>query len=45
LFLTGRTKDMINRGGKKNSPHQAAIWTTLANAWIHEQASPPGRFS
>jgi acetyl esterase/lipase len=20
----------------------AAIWTTLANAWIHEQASPPG---
>jgi dienelactone hydrolase len=21
----------------------AAIWTTLANAWIHEQASPPAR--
>jgi acetyl esterase/lipase len=21
---------------------EAAIWTTLANAWIHEQASPPG---
>jgi acetyl esterase/lipase len=20
----------------------AAIWTTLANAWIHEQALPPG---
>ena len=23
----------------------AAIWTTLAKAWIGEQASPPGRFS
>jgi dienelactone hydrolase len=22
---------------------QAAIWTTLANAWIHEQASPLGQ--
>ena len=21
---------------------EAAIWTTLANAWIHEQAAPPG---
>ena len=21
---------------------EAAIWTTLANAWIHEQASSPG---
>ena len=21
---------------------EAAIWTTLASAWIHEQASPPG---
>jgi hypothetical protein len=20
---------------------EAAIWTTLARAWIHEQASPP----
>jgi acetyl esterase/lipase len=24
---------------------EAAIWTTLAKAWIHEQAAPPGRFS
>jgi acetyl esterase/lipase len=24
---------------------EAAIWTTLARAWIGEQASPPGRFS
>src|SRR5580698_2064269 len=24
---------------------EAAIWTTLAKAWIGEQASPPGRFS
>src|SRR6266446_4734062 len=24
---------------------EAAIWTTLATAWIHEQASPPARFS
>ena len=24
---------------------EAAIWTTLAKAWIDEQASPPGRFS
>ena len=23
---------------------EAAIWTTLANAWIQEQAAPPGRF-
>jgi acetyl esterase/lipase len=23
---------------------EAAIWTTLADAWIHEQASPPGSF-
>jgi acetyl esterase/lipase len=22
---------------------EAGIWTTLANAWIHEQASPPGQ--
>jgi hypothetical protein len=22
---------------------EAAIWTTLASAWIHEQASPPGQ--
>jgi hypothetical protein len=21
---------------------EAVIWTTLANAWIHEQAAPPG---
>jgi hypothetical protein len=21
---------------------EAAIWTALANAWIQEQASPPG---
>jgi len=24
---------------------EAAIWTALAKAWIHEQAAPPGRFS
>jgi acetyl esterase/lipase len=24
---------------------EAAIWTTLAKAWIDEQTSPPGRFS
>jgi acetyl esterase/lipase len=24
---------------------EAAIWTTMAKAWIDEQASPPGRFS
>jgi acetyl esterase/lipase len=24
---------------------EAAIWTTLAKAWIHKQAAPPGRFS
>ena len=21
---------------------EVVIWTTLANAWIHEQATPPG---
>jgi acetyl esterase/lipase len=28
--------------GLARDADEAAIWTTLANAWIHEQAPPPG---
>jgi acetyl esterase/lipase len=28
--------------GLAQDADEAAIWTTLANAWIHEQAPPPG---
>jgi hypothetical protein len=28
--------------GPAQDAGEAAIWTTLANAWIHEQAAPAG---
>ena len=40
LFLVLLPGD--NSEGVRRNARWVALWTTLASAWIHEQAAPPG---